>query len=438
MLRRARGRRESGQVLVAALVFISFFAVVAVSVGRWVETSQRSFKHTETVASGDALAEGEAAYAAASAARADGPTCSMASGSAYSRLTFGATGDVLQLKTTACPAPGNSVSTGGANCAVCILDTASSNTLDNFNSLDVTGDVYVNGNLMVEDGSSLTTHASTVTGAPGAVLVHGTTVYGRHRTGTVTTPSPSLFTASGAPSFSDPLADAPPAPILTGAARSLPHSGHLTPGIYAGGNITGSVTLDAGIYVFTGFVKVTGNADLMLSAGADGVLLYFTCGGATPAACSGDTNVGLQYNGNGTVTLKGMSTGPYAGMTIFYDRQNASNLTVMANGNSSIQGTIYAPQSTFSLGNNALQFTNSRIIVKDLINNGGGTLTVGGSFPFSLTCAIVDSAGSATIGSGDKDIINSNPQPATYGQSRVVVQTACSGGTGIVDFNYGP
>lgn len=437
VLKRQRPR-EQGQVLVGAIAFIAFFAVVAVSVGRWVETDQRSFKHTETVASGDGLSEGEAAFAAASAARADSPSCSTSSASAYSRLSFGSGGDVLQLKTAACPAPGSAVSSGGANCAVCILDSSSTNSLDNFASFDVTGDVYVNGGLSVEDGSSLTTHASSTTGAPGAVLVHGSTSYGKKKTGTVSTPSPSLFTPSGAPAIADPLASTPPAPILSGAARALPKSGALTPGIYAGGNITGSATLSDGIYVFTGAVKDTGNGDLTLAPGATGVLLYFTCGGSTPAPCNGSSTTGLQYNGNGKVILSGMSFGPDKGMTIFYDRTNASPLTIMANGNSQITGTIYAPQSTFTLANNSLQFTNSRIIVDDLVNNGGGTLTVGGSFPFALTCAVIDSDGSATVGSADTDIVNAQPQPTTYGQSRVVVQTACSGGTGIVDFNYGP
>jgi hypothetical protein len=423
-----------------AVAFIAFFGVVAVAVGRWTSTDQLAFKHTETVASGDALAEGQATYAAASLARGDAPVCSTSSSTSYSRLSFGSGGDVLQLHTVACPTPAGGVSSGGANCAVCILDTASVTSMDNEANLSVQGDVYINANLFMGNLSVLTATPSAVTHAPGAVLVHGTTTYDSHKPGSVV--AAGGFTPSGASSFGDPLASGPPAPLLLGTPQALPNGGGgatMSPGIFKGGTITGDLTLQPGTYEFIGDVKVTGNANIV----GTGVTLYFACGnadGTAAAACSapGATTSGLDYEGNGKITIDAPTTGAYAGMALFVDRGNSGAVTVKANGLSEFTGVIYAPLSVFTINNNALQFTKSRLIVKDLVNNGGGTLTVGGNYPFALSCAVVDSVGTATIGSGDKDILNANPQPTTYGQSRVVVQTACSGGTGIVDFNYGP
>jgi hypothetical protein len=420
-----------------AVAFIAFFGVIAVAVGRWAQADQITFKHTETVASGDALAEGQAAYAAASAARGDTPACATASSAAYSRMSFGSSGDVLQLQTVACPTPAGGVSSGGANCAVCILDTASVTSLDNEAALTVVGDVYVNGDLLLGNSATLTASPSALTHAPGAVLVHGTTSFGK-KPGSVV--AAGGFTASGAPSFGDPLAFTPPLPLLLGAAQTLPNGGSsatMAPGIYKGGNITGDLTLMPGIYEFIGDVKVTGGANVVGS----GVTLYFTCGNGTAAAACGTPGAvtsGLDYEGNGKITVDAPTSGAYAGMALFFDRSNSGAITVKANGQSEFTGIIYAPLSVFTIDNNALQFTKARLIVKDLVNNGGGTLNVGGDYPFSLGCAVIDSAGTATIGTADTDILNADPRPATYGKSRVVVQTACSGGAGIVDFNFGP
>ncbi len=128
----------------------------------------------------------------------------------------------------------------------------------------------------------------------------------------------------------------------------------LQPGTYAGGlSLSGNdtVTLAAGVYILNGGgLQVSGNATLT----GDGVMIYNT-GGASAGSIS--------ITGNGKVTLTPPTTGTYAGISIFQDRDVSSAVQISGNGTVQISGTIYAPAATVQIS-----------------GNGSSTNTVGGGF----------------------------------------------------------
>ena len=100
----------------------------------------------------------------------------------------------------------------------------------------------------------------------------------------------------------------------------------------------------------------------MASAGVSG-LFYFTNGGLSlngqAAVTSGSGGNLLFFNDNGglssthqdPLTLNPMTTGTWAGFTVFQNRSNTSNdtLTGQTAGGLAITGIIYTPAATFTL-----------------------------------------------------------------------------------------
>jgi len=132
----------------------------------------------------------------------------------------------------------------------------------------------------------------------------------------------------------------------------------LTPGIYSSVSITQSgtdtVILGSGTYVFTGVFSITGGGDTTITNGSGGVVLYFTCGsGTTPSACSSGGRPGgsLSLTGTGTteLDLSPMTTGPFAGLTVYYDRNDTSPLSMTASGGSTFEGSVYAKSSAVTI-----------------------------------------------------------------------------------------
>jgi Putative Flp pilus-assembly TadE/G-like len=123
----------------------------------------------------------------------------------------------------------------------------------------------------------------------------------------------------------------------------------LTPGIYSSVSLlvsgTENVTLEPGTYVFTGPFSTTGAGNTTISG--SGVLLYFTCGsGTTPAPCAsgGQSGGDLDLDASGTTALdlSPETTGPFAGLTIYYDRHDTSGITMKLSGGSDFSGSVYA------------------------------------------------------------------------------------------------
>jgi Flp pilus assembly protein TadG len=162
---------------------------------------------------------------------------------------------------------------------------------------------------------------------------------------------------------------------------TLAGSGSLTipPGNYNTINVGGSsvLTLETGTYFINGAFTVggTGGASIQESAG---VLLYFTCGTTTQlVACSSGGQAGgsLTLSGTGSLTLAPMTTGPYANLTVFYDRNNTGTMSLSGTPGMELSGTIYAKDSALTL-NGTGSTIESLIIVNTATISGNGSIGV--------------------------------------------------------------
>jgi hypothetical protein len=128
----------------------------------------------------------------------------------------------------------------------------------------------------------------------------------------------------------------------------------LQPGIYTSIQVSGNarVTLSnsgSGIYIIKGGgMSVSGNASLS----GKGVLI-FNAGSAYDGTTDGGTEGRIRLGGNGTITLSGPASGPYAGVVLFQPASNTNTLSLDGNETTAITGTIYAPAAGVSISGNA-------------------------------------------------------------------------------------
>jgi Flp pilus assembly protein TadG len=170
-------------------------------------------------------------------------------------------------------------------------------------------------------------------------------------------------------------------PSGTYGSVSIGGSGSVTipPGSYSNINVTGSatLTLESGTYFITGAFTVggTGSASVIEDGG---VLLYFTCSsGSQIAACAsgGQSGGSLGLSGTGNMALAPMTTGPYANLTVFYDRNDNAAMTLSGTPGLSFSGTVYAKSSALAL-NGTGSTLSSLIIVRSATISGNGSIGV--------------------------------------------------------------
>ncbi len=187
-----------------------------------------------------------------------------------------------------------------------------------------------------------------------------------------TNPNHATVTNYNQPSTPDPLANlaAPSTSGMTVQSSSTisltgSQSMTLNPGIYDGGiSLSGSssVTLNPGIYYING-----GGINLSYESGiiGNGVLIYNTGGG------------GINLSGTGTIALSPMSSGTYAGITVFQDRSDSSGATLSGGSNVNNSGTFYLPDAALTLsGGSGAGVVGSQFIAKSLKFSGNGEVNV--------------------------------------------------------------
>jgi hypothetical protein len=178
----------------------------------------------------------------------------------------------------------------------------------------------------------------------------------------------------------DPFAHLPP------VTQSCPDNAAITKkegtysqGCYRGIKLTGSgkeaVNLLPGTYVIDGDVELGGNAELV----GEGVTLILT------------KNHDLKIAGNPVIKLKAQTTGTYAGVIIYQDRnsttrddRHAGNSVYYnkftGNSGSQFEGAIYMPaQSVEFQGNSNVAAQCLRIVAKSVVFN--GSTTIGSTCP---------------------------------------------------------
>jgi Flp pilus assembly protein TadG len=134
----------------------------------------------------------------------------------------------------------------------------------------------------------------------------------------------------------DPFASLP-APAASNPCQN-DNKSTLKPGTYCSGmSLSGNVTLDPGVYVVQGNLKINANANISGS----GVTIFM----------SGSSTISM--NGNATVTLSAPTSGTYSGVLFYGDRTGtAAQSTFNGTANSLLTGAIYFPRQQVNyLGN---------------------------------------------------------------------------------------
>ena len=209
-------------------------------------------------------------------------------------------------------------------------------------------------------GGTLTTTDLYLSGSPGWSTSGGSTITGTIHSNSTPVPDPLAY-----------LPEPDPATMTIQSTKKISLSGNkkttLNPGVYQGGiSITGGdVTLNPGIYYMQGGgFTFGGSANLY----GNGVMIY-------NAPTSNSDVVSLA--GNGTCTLNPMTTGLYAGISIFQERSSTNTVSLTGNGGMQVTGTFYVAGGTLATtGNGAGDVIGSQYISYKLNLGGNGGINI--------------------------------------------------------------
>ncbi|WP_338011928.1 Tad domain-containing protein [Mesorhizobium sp. ORS 3428] len=212
--------------------------------------------------------------------------------------------------------------------------------------------------------------------AAGAVSRGGSAILNAQCVSTVGTTSgitaPNATLSCGAPlenqyaSF-DPLAGV--TPPAYGTCQTMPNGKTVTlsPGTYCDKSWTGNITLNPGIYILRGVtVKPGGNGSLS----GQGVTIFLM------------ESSQLYINANEKVNLSPMTSGPYAGITIFQPHGNTQALTLNGGSGSVVSGFVYAPDAAVTYAGNSDMSTQGSCL--RLVGN---TVTMTGNSAVKSDCS---------------------------------------------------
>lgn len=254
---------------------------------------------------------------------------------------------------------------GVLDCGLCVLGSGVEHDIQNGDATIHGGNIHFNGSVAVSNNGLIATD--------GVITVEGSA------RGGLANYSPDPVT--GYPAIEDPLAKLALPPDMTALTRQTSPTDQCptVPGIYAGRQLRGKTcTLSPGLYVVTGGIwDLAGNSATQLNG--TGVTIYLTCStSGQPRACApGEQGATIDASGNATLALKGPTSGPLAGLSIVYDRNNAQTLRLTGNGAAGFTGTIYGKSLTLEMNGNGCATTfRAAIVVKDLTMAGNPSCLV--------------------------------------------------------------
>jgi hypothetical protein len=250
------------------------------------------------------------------------------------------------------------------NCVLCLLDPGAPRALENLGF----GDVTVNGGGIAVNSSNPL--ALVATGA-GDISAEQIRVIG----GLSDPGGGNLFPPAelGGPPVPDPLADLPtpdalPSPPIPRSTTPIVVTGNqvLPPGIYDSVTVQGTatLTLQTGVYVFTGFDGLTVEEDARVVSSAGGATIYLACSGY-PAPCSG-TGARFRVQDSGRFQANPPSSGPYAGLSIFAAPGNTRTMRFRSDQNVTLPGVLYGPSTRVRMENTGDLQVNSLLVVRAL------------------------------------------------------------------------
>jgi Flp pilus assembly protein TadG len=182
------------------------------------------------------------------------------------------------------------------------------------------------------------------------------------------TPSPTL----GVSPATDPLSSLA---VPASAPYTCDHIGTYSPnsntdvypGVYCGGIHVGNntYTFHPGTYILVGGGLSTQSANSHILG--TGATFYNTFGATTNSSTYGYS--GIQINANSTVNLTAPTSGTYAGVLFFDDRNAPASSEEYGGGSTAVyQGIIYAKKAAVTMDGNASISTAYTLLVADTIN----------------------------------------------------------------------
>jgi hypothetical protein len=290
--RRARGA-ERGQTLVLALVFISFFALVAASVLTLAGAVEHQRGSTERTAAIDSVAEGSGQFAMSDSGH---QACGLTSPGGSGTMSFPST---IRSDTVTYTIPAGSAGCGvstegnapGANCELCILNSAPNGTtpayqLGGFNAISIGGGKSINVGGEIDSNGIISGKVTSSGTSPRIGLW-------KRATCSACTPAPTTLNTP----FLDPLADTYLDPTNGATPTSYSSGGGLIqPGVYKSIGVTGTVWMTAGVYIDTGAISISGNSGLLTNTDA-----------STPNSTDGDSGGPVDSDAGGPNAANGDS-----------------------------------------------------------------------------------------------------------------------------------
>jgi hypothetical protein len=168
-------------------------------------------------------------------------------------------------------------------------------------------------------------------------------------------------------------------------------------------SITGTATLNPGVYIIAGggFTFATGNT-AVTSTGAGGVTIYNTQDPNPQTSSTASQYGAFSFgNGNATASLVASTSGPYQGVwrysKIGTTQSPWTSKAEIPVATRSIDGTVYAPNAPATLQGHTNGTFNADFIVQAIQMTGGSNITVGQpTTPTNI--ASCDTSGYAVIG----------------------------------------
>ena len=197
---------------------------------------------------------------------------------------------------------------------------------------------------------------------------------------------------TGSQAAADPYSNVP-LPTYSGCDNNnltIKNTQTISPGVYCGGlqlNAGADVTMQPGIYIMDGgSLQISGGATLT----GTGVTIVFT-------SHTGSNYASATINGGATVNLTAPTSGTYAGIVFYGDRNMPTGTTFKFNGGSGqvVGGAVYVPSG-------ALQYAGGAVASASCTQVIGDTVTFVGNSVLANNCS---SFGTTSIGNANSTLV---------------------------------
>jgi hypothetical protein len=246
--------------------------------------------------------------------------------------------------------------------SVIVLDPSVAGAL----TLTGSGKINAESNIQVNSSNSGAVNASNGAFATGQINITGNYSIPNWATwNTFFSKKPSV----GQPSTTDPLASLA-APPSTGNQKGSVTTGNgqwanLTSGVYDSLSINypGATLAPGTYYIKSGGLSIANGATVTGS----GVMFYLNSSAKAPY-----TNYSANLGGGAVITLSPPTSGTYADILFFQDRNNTRTVNIANGSTTKISGTIYAPSAEISIagGTQNSQYGSQFISKRLTISNG--------------------------------------------------------------------